>query len=451
MTRFHAAASRAVNNRMLSFGGSGGFNQPDFWDGQGIFTSPVGFNGDETIENDFDAYVEKALKSNGIVFACVATRQFVFSQARFQFQRLRDGRPAGYFGTPELGILERPWRGGTTGELLARMEQDVSLAGNWFGVITGEGPDRRIRRLRPDWVKIITESPSGDPYDLDARVVGYIYDPDTPNTAPRLLDASQVAHWSPMPDPQAQWRGMSWLTPVIREIQADLAATEHKLSFFRRGATTNIVVKYPPSMQPERVKAYAEAFADTYGGVDNAYKTIHIGEGADLDTIGTDLRQLEFKATQGAGETRIAAASGLGAVMAQLSEGLSGSSLNSGNFDAARKRAETTLFRPLWSSAAATLEQLIQLPEDGSRLAPDLRDVAFIRADQKAEAEIHATNVAALRQLIDAGWEPEAAIQAVESGDLSNLAGQHTGLFSVQLQPAGADASNPTDDLEDVS
>jgi hypothetical protein len=30
-----------------------------------------------------------------------------------------------------------------------------------------------------------------------------------------------VAHWSPIPDPLANFRGMSWLTPVLREIDAD--------------------------------------------------------------------------------------------------------------------------------------------------------------------------------------------------------------------------------------
>ena len=43
----------------------------------------------------------------------------------------------------------------TTGDLLARMEQDVSLAGNAF-IWDAPGEDRLVR-LRPDWTTIVSE------------------------------------------------------------------------------------------------------------------------------------------------------------------------------------------------------------------------------------------------------------------------------------------------------
>src|SRR5205823_12554188 len=52
----------------------------------------------------------------------------------------------------------------------------------------------------------------------------------------RTLLPDEVAHWAPIPDPENAGIGMSWLTPVIRELQADWAATEHKLRFFVNGA-----------------------------------------------------------------------------------------------------------------------------------------------------------------------------------------------------------------------
>ncbi len=104
----------------------------------------------ETIENDFVSYVQGAYKANGVVFACCLARMTVFSEVRFQFQKLNDGRPGDFFSTPELDILEKPWPNGTTGELLSRAIQDVDLAGNHFVVRndTKDGP--RLRRLRPD-------------------------------------------------------------------------------------------------------------------------------------------------------------------------------------------------------------------------------------------------------------------------------------------------------------
>jgi phage portal protein BeeE len=412
----------------LTLGGSGGWELPSFWTNEAVRDR-------EEAAGGFESYVADAYRSSGPVFACILARLLVFSEARFQFQRFSGGRPADLYGTTALGLLERPWRNGTTGELLARMEQDGSLAGNFFATVVDDADGRRIRRLRPDWVTIVTGSRSGDPTALDAHVVGYLYHPHgrVSESDSVLLTADQVAHWSPIPDPLAQWRGMSWLTPVIREIRGDLAASDHKLKYFRNGATGGIAVSYDKAVTPEAVERFAALFAQKHNGTENAYKTFHFGGGADVTTVGADLKQLDFKVTQGAGETRIAAAAGVGAVIAQLSEGLQGSALNAGNFNAAKRRFTDGTMRPLWRSAAASLEALVPPPE-GSRLWYDTRDVAFLQEDQKDEAEIQAAHAETIRRLVDAGFTPDAVVAAVTSGDLRSLVGSHSGLYSVQLQ-----------------
>jgi hypothetical protein len=99
----------------------------------------------------------------------MAVRARLFSEARFQFQRMRAGRPGDLYGTPALLPLESPWTNGTTSQLLKRALLDVDLAGNFYAVRRG----KKIRRLRPDWVTIIAGSDSGSP--IDAEVVGYLY------------------------------------------------------------------------------------------------------------------------------------------------------------------------------------------------------------------------------------------------------------------------------------
>ena len=423
----------------LAFGtGSGTFVQPLFWTGE--------YREEERIEGDFGSYVERAYKSNGVVFACILARQMVFSEARFQYQRIVDGRPGDLFGTADLSLLERPWPGGTTGELLSRMEQDASLAGNCFLTVVEDRNGRRIRRLRPDRVTIITGSTNDNPLSLDARVVGYLYN-DSPHAGDAkgtvLLSADKVAHYSPIPDPDAQWRGMSWLQPIVNEVLADQAATKHKLKFFEHGTVGAVAITYDPTVSEDSVKRFAQIFNETHAGTENAYKTFHLGGGADAKTLGADLKQLDFKVTQGAGETRIAAAAGVGAVIAQLSEGLQGSSLNAGNFSAAKRRFADGTIRPLWRIAAASLETLAP-PPGGARLWYDARDVPFLQEDQKDEAAIQAQQAATIRTLVDAGFDPDATIAAVVGGDLRRLTGAHGGLFSVQLQPAGAATPPPS-------
>ena len=276
----------------------------------------------EEIGGDYRSLVAGAYKRDGVVFACLLVRLLLFSEARFQFRRLRNGRPGDLYGTAALRPLEQPWPGATTGDLLARMEQDASLAGNFFAA---RRPGGRIKRMRPDWVTIVlgSERDDVDAASLDAEVLGYLYHPGGHHSGvdPVVLDRGEVAHYAPIPDPDAAFRGMSWLTPVLNEIMADKAATEHKLRFFENGATPNIIVSMPP-MPVDAAKEWVELFEESHAGVGNAYKTLFLGGGADPKVVGADFKQLDFKITQGAGETRIAAAAGVPPVIVGLSEGL---------------------------------------------------------------------------------------------------------------------------------
>ena len=429
--------------RSLTFGGSGGsWAMPPFWAGEAKH--------DESIEANFESYVSRAYKSNGVVFACILARQMVFSEARFQFQRFSNGRPSDLFGDASLGLLERPWPGGTTGELLSRMEQDASLAGNFFATPVDDSAGRRLRRMRPDRVTIVTGSTSGDPFALDARVVGYLYDASTSGSASKsdavLLTPDKVVHYSPIPDPDAQWRGMSWLQPIVNEVLADQAATKHKLKFFEHGTVGSVAITYDADVPQEAVAKFAQMFREAHAGTDNAYKTFHLGGGADAKTLGADLKQLDFKVVMGSGETRIAAAAGVGAVIAQLSEGLQGSSLNAGNFAAAKRRFADGTIRPLWRIASASLETITP-PPPGARLWYDARDVPFLQEDQKDEAQIQSQQATTINSLVSAGFAPDEVIAAVTGGDLRRLVGAHSGLYSVQLQAAGAAESNSSRQL----
>lgn len=433
---------RRLLNQSWTFGGGQGFTQPDFWTLDTPLLSTSYQPGREMVANDFAAYVEKGLKANGVVWACVMLRQLVFSEVRFQFQGFQQGRPGPLFGTPALAVLERPSRTETTGELLSRMEQDVSLAGNWFGtIVPSRFGGRRVRRLRPDWVTIISALPDGDldSDGYDAEVIGYVYDPKPWNAnrpTPTFFPADKVAHYSPTPDPVHQWRGMSWLTPVIQQVQGHRAASEHKIGFFKRGTTTNFAIRYPRELGEDAFKRSVKAFVEQHEGVDNAYKTLHVAGGADITPLGADMRALAFKDVQGADESLIAAASGLGAVMAQFSEGMQGSALNAGNFATARSRAEKMLFRPLWRIAAATLERLVEVPE-GARLTYDPRDVAFLRDDAQDEAKIRQTDATTMDTLYRANFEPDSIVQFMQSdGDYSVL--RHNGTPTVQAQPDAA-------------
>jgi HK97 family phage portal protein len=392
-------------------------------------------NGEETpVPGEYLSVAQHVYKRSGPVFALMAVRQMVFTEAVFKYQRLREGRPGDLYGDASLRLLEQPWPGGTTGDLLARMIHHADMAGNGFVARRTDNRDR-LRVLRPDWVTIILGS-DDDPEmfgdALDAEVIGYAYHPHgrTIEDADIILP-EDMAHFAPHPDPEFQFRGMSWVQPCLDDVVSDRAATVHKQKFFQNGATATTYISLDASLDPDKVKRFRAMFEEQHRGVANAYKTVILGGGADAKSLGADLRQLDFKATQGAGETRLAAAAGVPASIVGFSEGMQGSSLNAGNYSSARRRFADGTMRPLWRMAAAALSNIMQ-PDADVRLWYDDRDIPFLREDRSVVAEIQAKQASTIQTLITAGYEAGSVIDAVVNENFRLL--RHTGLFSVQLQ-----------------
>jgi phage portal protein BeeE len=246
-----------------------------------------------------------------------------------------------------------------------------------------------------------------------------------------------------MPDPNASYRGMSWLTPVLSDVEADNSLNTFKQSHIDNQAVPGVAIVFDNSVTPEKLEQFKSKMQSGHVGARNAGKTMYLGGGADIKVVGSSFNDLALKAVQGAGETRIAAASGVGAVVASLSEGMQGSSLNSGNYTAARRRVADGTLRPLWRSAVGALSPLVDVPGD-SRLWFDDRSVSFLQEDVRDEADIRAQHAATIRNLIDAGFSPDATVAATTTGNLASLTGTHSGLFSVQLQEPGTTAQEPT-------
>ncbi|WP_234709322.1 phage portal protein [Mycolicibacterium conceptionense] len=394
----------------------------------------------EMAPNNFVGLATHAYQANGPVFACMLVRQLVFSSIRFRWQRLRDGKPSDTFGTKDLAILEKPWKGGTTQDMLSRMIQDADLAGNSYWMV-----DRgELVRLRPDWVDVVVEERllADGRGQIGWRKVGYLYWEGGRGVEhdPVGLLADEVVHFAPIPDPLASYRGMSWLTPVLREIQADQAMTKHQGKFFDNGATVNLVIKHNPMADPGAIKKWIEEVNSKHAGVDNAWKNLNLYPGADATVVGSNLKDIDFKNVRGGGETRIAAAAGVPPVIVGLSEGLAAATYS--NYGQARRRLADGTAHPLWQNLSGCIGHV--LPDMGPdvRLWYDADDVPFLREDEKDAAEINKVRAETINTLITAGYEPDSVVAAVDSGDFRLL--KHTGLTSVQLLPPGQAANPPS-------
>jgi hypothetical protein len=392
----------------------------------------------EPVTDSFLGYVGGAYKSNGIVFAVSMARARPFSEVAFKFRRRgQSGGGSDLWGDRNLQILENPWPGGTTQQLLMRAEQDVTCGGTAFWAREESRNGDRLRRLRPDWCEFILTAPPDQAVMAD--VVGIKYTPGGPwskNPSQLYLVGGQFAEaafWAPIPDPDALYRGMSWLTPVIKEMQADGAARDHKLKFFENAATPNLAVSLKETVSPDKFAEFVRKMNEMSVGVENAYKTLYTGGGADVTVIGADLQQLDFRATTGAGETRIAAAGGVPPIVVGLSEGLAAATYS--NYGQAKRAYADLFLRSQWRSFCGAISPIIDVPDD-STLWYDAKDVAFLREDNKDLADTQAVQAGTINTLIAAGYEPGTVVAAVMAEDFSLL--KHSGMVSVQLLPPGA-------------
>jgi hypothetical protein len=305
--------------------------------------------------------------------------------------------------------------------------------------VTNWQQNGRLRVIRPDWTAVVygSQLEPDDPCGaLDAEVVSYVYQnggisPGNQNEL-RTLPPSSVAHWAPLPDPVNAGLGMSWITPAIREIQGDMLAAQHKVTYFSNGATPNLVVKGIPAVTKDQFDQIVDMIDERHTGVANAYKTLDLTAGADATVVGANLAEIDFRGVQAGGETRISFLSRVPAPLLGIGEGLQGSSLNAGNFAASRRMFGDSWIFPTLQNLASTLAPLVAVPGD-AELWFDTADMPILREDAKDAADIQQVQAATITALVKDGFSPDSAIAAVTSQDMTQLV--HTGLVSVQLQP----------------
>lgn len=390
----------------------------------------------------FEGYVNQIHKRYGVVAAAVYARQLLVSELRFQWRDVTAGAAGRLFGTAALGMLEYPSESLTRPQLLATMEAHVSYSGVAYVLRNDDGT---LSLLNPQHVYVALGTDLVDP-DLaslaaDCRVVAYVYDPKR-GVPPRVFLPSELAAWIPEPDPIMWWRGLSWVSSVLDEIATDRQASDHLSKFYTNAATPQMVYSFDATLTPTQIAEYAAMIRDDTAGTANAYKSLVVGGGADVEVVGDRLAQLNYKDTQGGHESRIASRSRVPAAVLGIREGMQGSALNSGNYTATRRLWADTWFSPHAASLCAALQRILPVPSRTSELTFDRAQIQFLQEDRADEASIMQANSQTLRNLVDGGFLAKSAVEALTTGDFTRL--QHSGLYSVQMQAPGASAPPST-------
>jgi phage portal protein BeeE len=415
-------------DRLLSRA-DGGYHESMYSGAYPVTVSDPSGRGKESVPAGVVSTARDAFTSNGVVYSCIAARQSLFAEARFTLQSTVDKH---LYGNTGLRLLEYPAPGQTAGELLARLEQDVSLAGNsyWRKTVPADGSDPLLVQMRPDTVIIVSEEKHDEAGRVYKEPVGYLEDLSLlgiTDRDPQFYGTDEVAHYSPVPDPKALWRGMSWLTPVLREIGSDQAMVAYKTRYLQNGAVPGLVIKYSQKLQPGTIDMLRERTSARYAGPDNAGRTLVLDNGADVVVAGANLEQLQYTAVQGAGAERVASAAQVPLEVVGLGSWRAGG----GDYLSAMRRFADLWARPHWRMACAALQHLVTItsPATGeqtpvtppARLWFDVADIAALREGELERGQAVLVRAQAVSTFVAAGYTRESAVAASDSGDLSQL------------------------------
>ncbi len=394
----------------------------------------------------FMAQVQQIGRTHGIVAAAVAARAAVLSQIEFAW---RDNSPEAdttgqLVDGPGLSTLNRPPLM-TRQALLTLAESHVSYAGiSYFTRRDG------FRLLRPDLVDALIEGPetAEQVRDGEGELVGYAYFRRGRDNTPDTYTVDEVAAWVPEPDPIFWWRGQSWVTGIVRDVQLDRQMSHYVENFLENSATPNIIIKPDARLSVDQVKEFRKEYDRKQIGSGAAGRTLWLGGGSDIEVVGSTIDKLSVRELQGGAETRVSVRSGVPAPLLGIREGMQGSSLNAGNYGQTRRLWADRHLAPHADSLCATLERLFRWqPSKELTYNPDR--VLLLQEDRKDAAEILSTQATAINTLVAAGFTPESAERAIRTGNTAVL--DHTGLTSVQLLPPGTtgEPSAPTQGNDD--
>ena len=391
------------------------YSELDYTGAQYIASGDLGGRGKETTPAGFVRQVRQTYRQAGPVFACIDAQMWLAAEVLFKYQSMIDGKLT---GNTDLKILEHPWPTGTTGDLVSRMIQDAATAGQSYirRADPEDGGDSQLVRMRPEAVTIVSEEVRDSGGRTFRRKVGYIEDlaglgaPEDP----QFFSTDEVAHFAPIPDPDAMWRGMSWLTAIMKEVSADTALTEYRFSHLKRGAMPGLVLKYSRRLSEPMVERMKRRIAALYEGPENAGGTLVLDEGADAAALGSTLQQLQVDVVAAVGERRLCSAAGVPLEIVGLKDG---------PYETAIRRMADLWARPHWRMMCGCLEHLIPTANDsaGLRLWYDVSGIAALREGELARGQTTLVKAQAVASFVLAGFTRESAIAAAESGDIGQL------------------------------
>ncbi|MCC6192272.1 MAG: phage portal protein [Anaerolineales bacterium] len=332
--------------------------------------------------------VREGYFKNGAVFACISALAFAYPEPPLMVLD-EDENPQPKH--PLRQLLRRPNPLMGEAELKVYTMVYKAIGGNcyWHKV---RSKANRVIELWPYHAGQIKPVPGGPNW-----IAKYNYDPYGDG---RGLDVpvEDIVHFKwPAPDPEQPWQAIPPLRPVARDADTDNELTRYLFALLKNDAIPRMAITLPATavLDDPTERRLKSQWREKYGG-DNRGDVAILPEGATMQRVGLDLKELAFDALHGVPEARIAGAFRVPAIVAGLNIGLSRSTF--ANFAEARQAFTEQTLVPLWQMDAGEIESALGPDFGGSAL------VAYDLGNVRALADKETAKWTRVTAAVTAGW-----------------------------------------------
>ena len=364
---------------------------------------------------NYASFSQRGYAENELVFACI--REIATSAAEAVLS-LYDDDHEKIPTAPLAQLVEQPSSDLTQYDFLESLITHLQIAGNAYVLKERAGVGVvSLMLLRPDRVQV---SPGR----------GFLYDV---SGARYLIPAADVGHLR-FPNPNNDFYGLSPLQVLLKQISLDTDATNFTRAFFNNAGVPSGILKLKRKIgSQDEADRLRTQWRSQFRGNKNWHRIAILDEDASYETMGSPIGQMEIPELRALSETRICSAFGVPAILVGANTGLQRSTYS--NYREARESFWEETLLPLYRRIEQFMSGMLEpeFPSERGTLGFDFSQVKALQEDETALVQRQLTRAQIAKELINAGFTPESALQT--AGIDTEM--EHTGFLPTTLAVRG--------------
>jgi HK97 family phage portal protein len=193
---------------------------------------------------------------------------------------------------PLLDLLDKPNEETSKGDAMYIIQSHRKLTGDAFWLkLRTNGVTTALRSLPPDKIMLNLRPPTPE----DPTVIESFHYQDTidGNKIDVNYDPKDIIHFK-IPNPNNAFRGLGAVEAMADTIDIDNLIENTAKKFFENGALSNLVFSTDAKVTDEQLKRFRAEFKSTFGGSNNAFKAMVLGNGLKPSDISYSNKDMQF-------------------------------------------------------------------------------------------------------------------------------------------------------------